>query len=91
MTLLKHIRAGVLEVAYHEAGPASGTPVFLMHGFPYDIHTYAEVAPLLAAQGCRVIVPYLRAARSGRIPDDRALSARLWRYPIPEPGHTALG
>ena len=60
MTPLKHIRAGVLDVAYYEAGPASGTPVFLMHGFPYDIHTYAEVAPLLAAQGCRVIVPYLR-------------------------------
>jgi pimeloyl-ACP methyl ester carboxylesterase len=60
VTPLKHIRAGVLDVAYLEAGPATGTPVFLMHGFPYDIHTYAEVAPLLAAQGCRVIVPYLR-------------------------------
>jgi pimeloyl-ACP methyl ester carboxylesterase len=57
---LRRIDAGVLDVAYFESGPESGTPVFLMHGFPYDIHTYAEVAPLLAAQGCRVIVPYLR-------------------------------
>jgi len=57
---LRHIAAGVLDIAYAECGPASGPPVFLMHGFPYDIHTYAEVAPLLAAAGCRVIVPYLR-------------------------------
>jgi len=57
---LQHIDAGVLNVAYHEAGPADGPPVLLMHGFPYDIHAYAEVAPSLAAQGCRVIVPYLR-------------------------------
>ena len=57
---LHRINAGVLNVAYFESGAADGTPVFLMHGFPYDIHTYAEVAPLLAAQGCRVIVPYLR-------------------------------
>jgi pimeloyl-ACP methyl ester carboxylesterase len=57
---LRGIRAGVLDVAYFEAGPAGGAPVFLMHGFPYDIHAYAEVAPLLADAGCRVIVPYLR-------------------------------
>ena len=57
---LQHITAGVLDVAYFEAGPAHGTPVLLMHGFPYDIHAYAEVAPLLAAGGCRVIVPLLR-------------------------------
>jgi pimeloyl-ACP methyl ester carboxylesterase len=57
---LRRIHAGVLDVAYYECGAADGTPVFLMHGFPYDIHAYAEVAPLLAAQGCRVIVPYLR-------------------------------
>ncbi len=54
------IQAGVLDIALYEAGPASGPPVFLMHGFPYDIQTYAEVAPLLVAQGCRVFVPYLR-------------------------------
>lgn len=57
---LKHIEAGVLAIAYHEAGSPDGPPVFLMHGFPYDIHAYAEVAPLLAESGCRVIVPYLR-------------------------------
>ena len=60
MTPLRRIEAGVLDVAYCETGPADGTPVLLMHGFPYDIHAYAEVAPLLAAQGCRVIVPELR-------------------------------
>ena len=57
---LRFVKAGVLNVALHETGPATGAPVFLMHGFPYDIHAYAEVAPLLVAQGCRVIVPYLR-------------------------------
>jgi len=57
---LHHVDAGVLRIAYHEAGPSSGVPVLLMHGFPYDIHAYAEVMPLLAAQGCRAIVPYLR-------------------------------
>jgi pimeloyl-ACP methyl ester carboxylesterase len=57
---LKHIPAGALDIAYHETGPANGPPVFLMHGFPYDIHSYAEVAPMLAAAGCRVVVPYLR-------------------------------
>jgi pimeloyl-ACP methyl ester carboxylesterase len=57
---LRHVEAGVLNVAYYEAGPAEGPAVMLLHGFPYDIHSYVDVAPLLAAQGCRVIVPYLR-------------------------------
>jgi pimeloyl-ACP methyl ester carboxylesterase len=52
--------AGVLDIAWHGCGPSAGPPVFLMHGFPYDIHAYAEVAPRLAQAGCRVIVPYLR-------------------------------
>ena len=60
MEPIKHIPAGVLDIAYFESGPADGTPVFLMHGFPYDIHSYADVAPILAAAGCRVIVPFLR-------------------------------
>lgn len=60
MKPLRHVTAGVLDIALHETGPADGPPVFLMHGFPYDIHAYAEVAPLLAAAGCRVLVPYLR-------------------------------
>nr|WP_312017164.1 alpha/beta hydrolase [Bradyrhizobium jicamae] len=57
---LHHVDAGVLNIAYYEAGPASGPVVMLMHGFPYDIHSFVDVAPDLAAQGCRVIVPYLR-------------------------------
>jgi pimeloyl-ACP methyl ester carboxylesterase len=60
MQNLKHIPAGPLNIAYLDAGPRGGPPVFLMHGFPYDIHSYAEVTPLLADAGCRVIVPYLR-------------------------------
>ena len=57
---LHQVNAGVLSIAYFEAGPADGPAVMLMHGFPYDIHSYVDVAPQLAAQGCRVIVPYLR-------------------------------
>jgi pimeloyl-ACP methyl ester carboxylesterase len=57
---LHHVDAGVLNVAYYEVGPADGPVVVLLHGFPYDIHSYVDVAPMLAAQGCRVIVPYLR-------------------------------
>ena len=57
---LKRIEAGDLDVAYAEAGPADGPPVLLLHGWPYDIHSYADVAPLLADAGYRVIVPYLR-------------------------------
>jgi pimeloyl-ACP methyl ester carboxylesterase len=69
MQPLKHIEAGVLDVAYVETGPSDGPPVFLMHGFPYDIHAYAEVAPMLAAAGCRVVVPYLRGYGATRFLD----------------------
>lgn len=54
------VRAGVLDVAYEAHGPEQGTPVVLLHGFPYDVHAYDEVAPDLAGHGCRVLVPYLR-------------------------------
>jgi len=57
---IRQIKAGVLEVGYHEAGPSEGPPVLLLHGFPYCIDSYVEVAPMLAARGCRVIVPFLR-------------------------------
>jgi pimeloyl-ACP methyl ester carboxylesterase len=85
MQHLRFIDAGVLNIAYSDTGPADGTPVFLMHGFPYDIHTYAEVAPRLAAQGCRVIVPYLRGfgptrflrAQTPRSGEQAALGADL--------------
>jgi pimeloyl-ACP methyl ester carboxylesterase len=57
---LKQIDAGLLTVAYAEAGPADGQPVILLHGWPYDIHSFLDVAPLLASAGYRVIVPSLR-------------------------------
>ena len=57
---LKQIDAGVLNVGYAEAGPANGPPVILLHGWPYDIYSFVDVAPLLASAGYRVIVPYLR-------------------------------
>src|SRR5579863_9170085 len=57
---LKQIDAGLLNVGYVEAGPADGPAVILLHGWPYDIHSYADVSPLLASAGYRVIVPYLR-------------------------------
>ena len=60
MPAIKHARTSVLDIAYEDSGPADGTPVLLMHGFPYDPRAYDEVVPLLAAQGCRTIVPYLR-------------------------------
>ncbi len=57
---LKQIDAGVLNIGYAEDGPANGTAVLLLHGWPYDIHSYADVAPLLASRSYRVIVPYVR-------------------------------
>jgi pimeloyl-ACP methyl ester carboxylesterase len=66
---LRHVEAGVLDIAYHEAGSADGPAVVLLHGFPYDIHSYVDVAPQLAAQGCRVIVPYLRGYGPTRFRD----------------------
>ena len=57
---LKQVDAGLLSVGYAEAGPADGRAVILLHGWPYDIHSYAGVTPVLAAAGYRMIVPYLR-------------------------------
>jgi pimeloyl-ACP methyl ester carboxylesterase len=57
---LKQIDAGVLNIGYAEAGPADGSPVILLHGWPYDIYSFVDVAPLLASAGYRVIVPYVR-------------------------------
>ncbi|MGJ7581254.1 alpha/beta fold hydrolase [Variovorax sp. RHLX14] len=67
---LRRVRAGVLDVAFHESGPVDGPAVVLLHGFPYDVHAYAEVAPLLAAKGCRVVVPYLRGFGPTQFIDD---------------------
>jgi len=63
---VKQIDAGLLNVGYAEAGPANGPAVILVHGWPYDIHSYVDVAPLLASAGYRVIVPYLRGYGSTR-------------------------
>jgi pimeloyl-ACP methyl ester carboxylesterase len=63
---LKQIDAGLLNVGYAEAGPAHGPTVILLHGWPYDIHSFVDVAPLLASAGYRVIVPYLRGYGSTR-------------------------
>jgi len=70
---LRQIDAGDLSVAYAEAGPAGGPPVILLHGWPYDIHSFAEVAPLLAAAGHRVIIPYLRGYGDTRFRDAQAM------------------
>lgn len=64
---LKQIDTGVLNTGYVEAGPATGQPVILLHGWPYDIHAFTEVVPLLTAKGYRVIVPYLRGYGTTRI------------------------
>ena len=69
---IRQIRAGELDIGYYEAGPEGGTPVLLLHGYPYDIHSYAEVAALLAARGCRVIVPHLRGHGTTRFVDPSA-------------------
>jgi pimeloyl-ACP methyl ester carboxylesterase len=63
---LKQIDAGVLNIGYAEAGPANGPAVILLHGWPYDIYSFVDAAPLLASAGYRVIVPYLRGYGSTR-------------------------
>src|SRR5262245_43768254 len=63
---IKQVQAGVLDVGYLDLGSSDGSPVLLLHGFPYSIESYAEVAPMLAARGCRVIVPHLRGHGSTR-------------------------
>jgi pimeloyl-ACP methyl ester carboxylesterase len=70
---LRHVDAGVLNIAYYEAGPAAGPVAILLHGFPYDIHSYVDVVAQLAAQGCRVIVPYLRGFGATRFRDSATL------------------
>jgi pimeloyl-ACP methyl ester carboxylesterase len=67
---LKQVEAGLLSVGYAEAGPADGPAVMLLHGWPYDIQSFADVAPLLASEGYRVIVPYLRGYGTTRFLSD---------------------
>ena len=75
---LKQIDAGLLNVGYAEAGPTNGRPVILLHGWPYDIHSFVDVAPLLASAGYRVIVPYLRGYGTTRF-----LSTETFRHGQP--------
>ena len=70
---LKHVKAGLLDVAYAEVGPASGQAVILLHGWPYDIDSYAQVAPLLAAKGYRVLIPYARGYGDTHFLSDKTL------------------
>jgi pimeloyl-ACP methyl ester carboxylesterase len=67
---INQVEAGVLNVGYAEAGPTDGRAVLLLHGWPYDIHSYAEVAPLLAGEGYRVVIPYLRGYGTTRFRSD---------------------
>jgi pimeloyl-ACP methyl ester carboxylesterase len=69
---IKQIRAGVLDVGYSELGPSDGPPVLLLHGFPYSVESFREVAPLLGERGCRVIVPHLRGHGPTRFLDAAA-------------------
>ena len=68
---LKQIDAGLLNVGYAEDGPADGPAVILLHGWPYDIYSFVDVAPLLASKGYRVIVPYLRGYGTTRFLSSR--------------------
>jgi len=70
---LKRVRTADLEIAYAEVGPADGAPVLLLHGWPYDIHAFAEVAPILAGAGHRVIVPHLRGYGETRFLSEGAM------------------
>ena len=67
---LRQVQAGVLDVGYVDAGPADGSAVVLLHGWPYDIHSYVDVVPLLTAAGYRAIVPYLRGYGATRFLSD---------------------
>jgi pimeloyl-ACP methyl ester carboxylesterase len=68
---MKHVHAGVLDVAFDEQGPSSGAPALLLHGFPYDVHAYDAVIPRLVEAGCRVITPYLRGYGPTRFLSDQ--------------------
>jgi pimeloyl-ACP methyl ester carboxylesterase len=70
---VQQIEAGLLDVGYVEAGPEQGQPVILLHGWPYDIHSYADVAPALTAAGYRVIVPFLRGYGTTRFLSDETV------------------
>jgi hypothetical protein len=81
-TALKQVDAGVLNIGYAEAGPADGPAVILLHGWPYDIHSFVDVTPILASAGYRVIVPYLRGYGTTRfIASESPATASSRRWP----------
>jgi pimeloyl-ACP methyl ester carboxylesterase len=67
---VKQVQTDILDIGYHESGPEEGRPIILLHGYPYDIPSYVDVAPALAKQGYRVLVPFLRGHGSTRFLDD---------------------
>ncbi|WP_074318272.1 alpha/beta fold hydrolase [Micromonospora cremea] len=70
---VRQIDAGVLNIGYVDAGPADGAAVILLHGWPYDIHSFVDVVPLLTDAGCRVIVPYVRGYGTTRFQSDESI------------------
>lgn len=82
--LLKQVDAGALSIGYAELGRSSGRPVILLHGWPYDVHTFEGVAPLLASAGYRTLVPYLRGydavSFNADAPEWSAVGARRRRH-----------
>ena len=82
---LRQVEAGDLSVGYAELGPGDGPAVLLLHGWPYDIHAYAEVAPILADAGYRVIVPHLRGYGTTRFRKDDAPGTRSRRRSVGTP------
>src|SRR4029450_10812574 len=92
---VRQIDAGLLNVGYVELGPADGPAVLLLHGWPYDIHSYVDVAPALAAAEYRVIVPYLRGYGSTRFRSDKTVrngeQAALAGAAIAPPGARGSG
>jgi hypothetical protein len=70
---LKQVNAGDLDVGYAESGPDNGSPVILLHGWPYDIYSFVDVAPVLAQAGYRVIVPFIRGYGTTRFLSDGAV------------------
>ena len=69
----KQIRAGLLDIVYVETGPSDGPPILLLHGWPYDVHSFEEVSPLLASKGYRVIIPSLRGYGGTRFVSDEVV------------------
>lgn len=71
--MCRQVQAGVLDVGYHDSGSENDPPVILLHGFPYDVHAYDDVTPLLVSHGCRVVTPYLRGYGPTRFLSDATI------------------